>query len=114
MLAQNCRATVEFHRTQHYGGSTLTQYDYVQKKHAKKTRAQVLWFTTGLIVLFVGSLVVVQIGETDVQRKSRILEDEKFYVGIACKLGERACGLAKEDSRKVTCKLFQIDCSPTK
>lgn len=63
-------------------------------------------------MLFVGSLIVVQIGETDAQRKARILEDEKYYVRIVCKLGKRSCELAIEDSRKVTCKLFQDDCYP--
>jgi len=86
----------------------------VEKKYGKKARAQVFWATTGLLVLIVGSFVVIQTSETDVQRKARVEAQEAFCVRVACKLGERACALAIEDSRRVTCRLFPEDCSPNK
>lgn len=66
---------------------------------------------TLLIVLILGSVVVMQISETDAQRKARIQANEAYIVRIACKLGERACAVAQEDARRVTCKFFPKDCT---
>ena len=71
---------------------------------------QVFWSTAGLIVLLISSIVVIQLSETDAQRKARIQEEQAWLVRTACKLGERACAAAKEDVRKATCKLFPEDC----
>jgi len=38
-------------------------------------------------MLLLGSIVVVQLGETDVQRKARVQDEQAFLVRIACKLG---------------------------
>jgi hypothetical protein len=61
-------------------------------------------------MLFLGSIVVIQLGETDAQRKARIEEEEAFFVDVACKLGETACARAKADARRVICRLFPEDC----
>lgn len=86
----------------------------MEKKYGKKARAQAFWATAGLLVLIIGSFFVIQTSETDVQRKARVEAQEAFCVRVACKLGERACAVAKEDSRKVVCRLFPEDCSPGK
>ncbi len=101
---------MERRTARHHWGPNLAQYHYVGKKYGKKARAQVFWATTGLLVLIIGSFVVIQTSETDVQRKARVEAQEAFCVRVACKLGERACALAKEDSRRVTCRLFPEDC----
>jgi hypothetical protein len=101
---------VEHRSARHHWGPNLAQYHYVEKKYGKKARRQVFWTTTGLIVLLISSIVVIQASETDVQRKARIQNEQAFLVSIACKLGERVCAAAKEDARKVTCKLFPEDC----
>jgi hypothetical protein len=95
---------VELKRARHHWGPNLAEYHYLEKRYGRKTRAQVFWSTTGVILLFVGSLVVVRIGETDTQRKARIQGEQAFYLRIVCKLGENACAVAQEDMRKVTCK----------
>ena len=99
-------------RTRRYGGSNLTQYRYVQEKYGKNSRAQVFWSTIGLVALFVGGLVALQFSETDAESKDRIRRDEEFYVRVACKLGNRVCAFAQEDSRRVKCNLLGEDCSP--
>jgi hypothetical protein len=105
---------VEPRTARHHWGPNLAQYHYVEKKYGKKARAQAFWATAGLLVLIIGSFVVIQASETDVQRKARVEAQEAFCVRVACKLGERACAVAKEDSRKVVCRLFPEDCSPDK
>ena len=72
----------------HHWGPNLAQYHYVEKKYGKKARAQAFWATTGLLVLIIGSFVVIQMSETDVQRKARVEAQEAFYVRVACKLGD--------------------------
>ncbi len=100
------------HRSaQHHWGPNLSQYHYVEKRYGKNARAEVFLTATLLIVLILGSVVVMQISETDAQRKARIEANEAFIVRIACKLGERACSVAQEDARRVKCKLFPEDCS---
>ncbi len=84
-----------FGRARHHWVPNLAQYQYVEKRYGKRARAQVFWATTGLIVLLIGCVVVIQTSETDVQRKARIESYEALYVCVACKLGERACDLAR-------------------
>jgi hypothetical protein len=110
----NCGATVEPTTARHHRGSNLAQYHYLEQRYGKTAKAQAFWATTGLLVLIIGSLVVIQMSETDVQRKARVEAEEAFCVRVACKLGERACAVAKEDSRRVVCRLFPEDCSPDK
>ena len=98
----------------HHHGTNLARYWYVEKRYGKRASAEVFWTMAVLIVLVLGSIVVAQLGETDAQRKARVEADEAYYVQIACKLGERACSVAKEDARKVICRLFPEDCYPTK
>ena len=98
----------------HHRGSNLAQYHYLEQRYGKRARAQAFWTMMGLLVLIIGSLVVIRMSETDVQRKAGVEAEEAFYVRVACKLGERACAFAKEDSRRVTCRLFPEDCSPSK
>lgn len=66
---------------------------------------------TLLIILILAGAVAVQFGETDAQRKARIQANEAYIVRVACKLGDRACAIAKEDAHRVTCKLLQEDCT---
>jgi hypothetical protein len=101
---------VESH-ARHHHGTNLARYRYVEKRYGKRARAQAFWTMTVLIVLLLGSIAAVQLGETDAQRKARIEADETCFVQVACEFGERACRAAKEDSRKVICKLFPEDCA---
>ncbi len=96
----------------HHHGANLAQYHYVEKGYGNNARAEVFWTMTVLVVLLLGSAVAVQLGETDAERKARIQANEAYYVRIACKLGERACAVAKEDARRVNCILFPEDCHP--
>jgi hypothetical protein len=86
----------------------------VEKRYGKNARAEVFLMATLLIVLILGSVVAIQLGETDVQRKARIQANEAYIVRIACKLGERTCSFAKEDARRITCHLFPEECDAKK
>ncbi len=111
---RNCGATVESTRARHRHGPNLAQYRYVQKKYSKRARAEAFWTMAVLIVLVLSSVVLAQLGETDAQRKARIEADETYYVQVACKFSEKACAVAKEDARRVICRLFPEDCYPAK
>ena len=109
----NCGATVEPTTARHHRGSNLAQYHYLEQRYGKKARAQVFWAMMGLLVLIIGCLVVIQMSQTDVQRKARVETEEAFCVRVACKLGGKGlAAVAKEDSRRVVCRLFPEDCSP--
>jgi hypothetical protein len=105
---------VEHRSARHHWGPNLAQYHYVEKKYGKRARAEVFWTMTVLIVLLLGSIAAVQLGETDAQRKARIEAQETYFVQVACKFGERACRAAKEDAQRVICRLFPGDCYPAK
>jgi hypothetical protein len=96
----------------HHWGPNLALYHYVEKRYGKKARAQVFWLTTGLIVLFVGSLVALQMSETDAERKARAQKQQEEFLVIACKQGKDACDKAQEEIRRQNCELFGEDCSP--
>jgi hypothetical protein len=101
---------VEHGHARHHHRPNLAQYHYLEKRYGKRRRAEAFWTMTVLVMLLLGCIVVAQLGETDAQRKARIESQETYYVQIACKLGERACARAKEDARRVICKLFPEDC----
>ncbi len=101
-------------RARHHWGTNLARYHYLEKRYGRKARAKTVWTLVTLIVLFLGSIVAIQLGETDAQRKARINEEEAFFVDVACKLGERACAAAKADSQRVRCRLFPEDCYSAK
>lgn len=98
--------------TRHFRGSNLTEYHYLQKRYGKKARAQVFWSTAGLIVLFVGGLVALQMSETDAERKARVQKRQEEFLVIACKQGKDACDKAQEEIRQQNCEFFGEDSSP--
>lgn len=103
------------HRSTHYHRwSNLSQYHYVQKKYARKTREQTFWTLTALLVVLLVCAVALQFSETDAQRKYRIQRDEAAIDKLACQFGPKACAVAKEESRKVICRLFPEECYPEK
>jgi hypothetical protein len=97
-------------RGNHHWRRNLAEYRYLEKRYGRKGRRQVFWTMTTLVVLLIGSLVVISMSETDVQRKARIQAEQAYIVRVACKLGQRACAVAQEDARKVACKLYPGDC----
>lgn len=105
---------MEYRSSLHHHGSNLAQYRYVQKKYGKKTRAQVFWATTGLIVLLVGGPFVLQISETDAEREARRTSLEKDYLDMICKQDQGACDEIRERIRKQHCLFFQEDCGSKK
>ena len=98
--------------TRHHRGSNLAEYHYLQKRYGKNARAQLFWSTTGLIVLFVGGLVALQMSETDAERKARVQKQQEESLVIACKQGKDACDKAQEGIRRQNCEFFGEDCSP--
>jgi hypothetical protein len=98
---------VEYRSLRHRGWSNLTQYRYVQKKYAKKTRALSFWATTGLVVVLIGSLVVVQMSEPDAERKARTEKLEGDYLSFVYKLGKSACGNSKRVCPKAELPIFR-------
>jgi hypothetical protein len=75
ILSLTAGPLVEHHRVRHHVGSNLAQYHYVERKYGKHARAQVFFATALLVMLLLGSIVVVQLGETDVQRKARVQDE---------------------------------------
>lgn len=65
----NSSSTVKHRSARHHWAPNLAQYHYVEKRVGKNARAQVFWATTGLIVLLIGSVVAVRMGETAVRGK---------------------------------------------
>jgi len=101
---------VGHHIARHHHWRRLAEYDYLEMRYGKKTRRQVFWTVTTLVVLLIGSIVVITTSETDAQRKDRIQAQQAAIVRIACEFGERVCAAAKEDTRKVACRLYPEDC----
>ncbi len=98
----------------HHGWSTLSQYQYAQKKDSKRGRAQTFWMTTGLAVLLAGGLVVPELGETDAERKARAKRDQEDYRNAFCKQAKKECAEAQEEleMRKQSCRYFGENCGP--
>jgi hypothetical protein len=86
LYSPDCGATVESSERHHHGPNSA-QYHYLEKRYGKKARSQAFWTMTVLIVLLIGAIVAIQVGETVAQRKARVRAQEAFYVRVACKLG---------------------------
>jgi hypothetical protein len=102
-----------YRRTHHYGLSNLAQYRYVKKKYSRKTRLQLFWFTTGLVLLLVGAVIGVQLSETDAQRSARAEKLEQDHVRVVCENQSKdACDKAQEAFRRdQSCHPFG-ECTP--
>ena len=107
-------AHARHYRHPHYHRPNLAQYHYLERRYGKSARIQAFFATTGLIAIFVGLIFLILNSETATERKARIESDEAFYVRTACHFGDRVCAFAKEDSRRVICKLYPEDCYPAK
>ena len=98
------------HARHHHYRPNLAQYRYLERRYGKWVRTQAFLATTAIIAILVGCVFVAYHSETAIQRKARFLSNEASYVRLACQFGDRVCTLAKEDSRRVVCKLYPEDC----
>jgi len=92
----------------------MDQYAYLIQRYSKKTRYQVFLLTTAMIAVLVGSIVVLQMSETDAESAARARKQEQDFLSAVCKQGKKACDEAEEMIRRRKCELSGEDCTPNK
>jgi hypothetical protein len=100
-------------------------YSYLERRYGKKTRLQVLLLMTGMVVALIGAIATVQMSETDAEKNARVeselksernvdrknlIEQQEYYLSVACEHGKAACDKAKEEVQKQNCQMFGENC----